>query len=212
MKTIRILAVDDSETFLRGLSSLLALEPDLEMMVTAGSGVEAVEQTRILLPDVVLLDLRLAWEKGDTHRPSQADGLRTIREVLAVHRDASLIVISAFSERRWLVEAMDAGARGYLPKEARGEEILAAIRVVAQGGVALTPEQLAWLRVSANPLTIREKEVLALLAEGKSDAEIARRLSIATATASKHVENIRQKLGASSRGEAVVMARHQGLM
>lgn len=211
MSKIRVLAVDDSETFLRGLETLLALEPDIELAGVARNGGEAVAQARHLQPDIVLIDLRLAWDKG-SERAMQESGLRAIRELCAACPQAGAIVISSFSERRWVVLAMDAGARGYLPKEVHPDAIMAAVRTVASGGIVLTPEQLGWLRDPIEPLTGREKDVLALLAQGQSDKEIAFRLGISIGTASKHVENIREKLGASSRGEAVAQAREQGLI
>lgn len=206
-----VLAVDDSAMFLRGLASILALEGDLELIGTASEGEAAVQVARRLAPDVIILDLRLAWNSDD-ERPSQATGLRVLRQVAAEMRDAAVIVMSSFAERRWVVQAMDAGASGFLPKEASVEELVAAIHTAARGGVVLTAEQLSWLRKPLDPLTPRERETLALLAQGKSDAEIALALGVAVRTASKHVENIRQKIGASSRGEAVALAQQEGLV
>lgn len=206
-----VLAVDDSAMFLRGLASILALESDLELIGTASEGEAAVQVARRLAPDVIILDLRLAWNSDD-ERPSQATGLRVLRQVAAEMRDAAVIVMSSFAERRWVVQAMDAGASGFLPKEASVEELVAAIHTAARGGVVLTAEQLSWLRKPLDPLTPRERETLALLAQGKSDAEIALALGVAVRTASKHVENIRQKIGASSRGEAVALAQQEGLV
>jgi DNA-binding NarL/FixJ family response regulator len=211
MSKIRVLAVDDSETFLRGLEILLATEVDLELAGVARSGAEAVTRARRLQPDVVLMDLRLAWDSAAA-RAAQEDGLRAIREMAEHWPQMAIVVISSFSERRWVALAMDAGAKGFLPKEAPPEAIMAAVRTAAGGGVVLTPEQFGWLRNPAEPLTGREKEVLALLAQGQSDKEMAHDLGITVGTASKHVENIREKLGASSRGEAVARAREQGLI
>ena len=208
---IRIFAVDDSETFLRGIESILALEDDVAMIGKAHFGEEAVRRIVMLRPDVVLMDLRLRWNEA-TDFPSQMDGIQTLSEIIRHWPEARIIVISSFSERRWVVQAMDAGAQGYLPKEVSAEQMIIAIRAVAYGNVALSAEQLRWLRNDIDPLTQREEEVLALLAEGKSDAEIARQLGITRRTASKHVENLRDKLGARSRWEAVVKARHRGLI
>jgi DNA-binding NarL/FixJ family response regulator len=205
-----VMAVDDSEMFLRGLASILALEPELELVGTAREGEQAVRLVRLLAPDVVILDLRLTWNSDD-ERPSQTAGLNVLRQVAASLPDTAVIVMSSFSERRWVVQAMDAGASGFLPKEASVEELVAAVRTAARGGVVLTAEQLHWLRKPLDPLTPREREVLALLTQGKSDGEIALALGVAVRTASKHVENIRQKVGASSRGEAVALAREAGL-
>lgn len=205
-----ILAVDDSEMFLRGLASILALEPAIELIGTAHEGEQAVEVAQLLTPDVIILDLRLAWNSSD-ERPSQAAGLRALRQFAANVPDAAVIVMSSFAERRWVVQAMDAGASGFLPKEASVDELVAAIHTAARGGVVLTAEQLRWLREPLDPLTPREREVLALLAQGKSDGEIALALGVAVRTASKHVENIRQKVGASSRGEAVALTLEKGL-
>ncbi len=210
MECIRVLAVDDSEMFLRGLGSILSLEANLELVGTAHEGEKAVELARQVSPDVIILDLRLTWNNSDD-RPSQAAGLRVLREMAASCAQIRVIVMSSYSERRWVVQAMDAGANGFLPKEADVDVIISAIHTVARGGVVLTPEQLRWLREPLDPLTQREREVLALLAQGKSDGDIALALGIAVRTASKHVENIRQKLGASSRGEAVALALETGL-
>lgn len=211
MSNIRILAVDDSETFLRGLGGLLATEADLEIVGVARGGAEAVAQARRLQPDVALMDLRLTWDSGSA-RATQEDGLRAIREIARQWPQLAIVVISSFSERRWVAMAIDAGAKGFLPKEAPPEAIMAAVRMAVRGGMVLTPEQFGWLRDAVEPLTGRERDVLALLAQGQSDKEIAHELGITVGTASKHVENIREKLGASSRGEAVARAREQGLV
>lgn len=210
MKCIRVLAVDDSETFLWGLESLLSLQPDIEMVGTARNGEQAVALVHLLNPEVVILDLRLAWNAAEP-RSNQDVGLCVLGNIRAYTADISVIVMSSFSERRWVVRAMDAGAHGFLAKEAGVEEIVSAIRIVAHGGVVLTAEQLRWLREAPDPLTPREQEVLMLLARGKSDGEIAYALGISTRTASKHVENIREKVGAGSRGEAVALAFEAGL-
>ena len=211
MSVIHILAVDDSETFLRGIESLLARESDLQVVDAAQCGATAVEKAKTLRPHVLLADLRLSWE-GRGERPTQETGLRMIRRINQIDPQVKVLVLSGSSERRWVVQAMNAGAQGYLAKESSGEQIIRGIRVVAAGGIALTAEQLAWLRQPGEQLTQREMEVLMFLAEGKSDAEIGRALYIATRTASKHVENIRDKLGAGSRWEAVVVARRLGLI
>ena len=211
MNPIRILAVDDSETFLRGMESVLRQEGDIQWMGKAYHGAQAVDRACAMQPDVVLIDLRLCWDER-SRRPNEVDGVKTIRTLTGHCSNIHILAISGLWEQRWVVQAVNAGAKGCLPKEATPAQIATAIRLVAQGGVALTPEQLAWLRDSVDPLTRREKEVLALLAEGKSDAEIARQLGIATRTASKHVENLRDKLEARSRWEAVIEARRRGLI
>lgn len=207
---ISIVTVDDSEMFLRGLASILALEPDITLIGTAHEGEQAVEVAQLRTPDVIILDLRLSWNSSD-ERPSQATGLHILRQLAATVPDAAVIVMSSFAERHWVVQAMDAGASGFLPKEASVDALVAAIHTAARGGVVLTAEQLRWLREPLDPLTPREREVLALLAQGKSDGEIALALGVAVRTASKHVENIRQKVGASSRGEAVALTLEKGL-
>ena len=211
MSAIRVLAVDDSETFLHGIESLLALEPDMQLVGKAHCGWEALDKACSLNPDIVLADLRLSWQE-QRERPTQAAGLRMIQEITDVCPQVKIIVISSFSERRWVVQAINAGAQGYLPKEASVEMILSAVRTAARGGVVLSAEQLAWLRSPGESLTPREREVLALVAEGKSDGEIGYQLGIAMSTASKHVENIRDKMDVSSRGEAVAEARKKGLL
>lgn len=211
MNPIRILAVEDSQTFLHGLERVLEFEPGITIVGTATCGDEAVAQAARLAPDVVLLDLRITWQGNDAP-PAQEKGLRAIREIKAKAHARSIVVLTSHTERKWVIQVVEAGASGFVSKDAPSDEIAAAVRTAARGGVVLTAEQLEWVRDNADLLTAREKEVLALLDQGLSDIEIAQRLHIERGTASKHVENIRQKLEARSRSEAVALARQRGLI
>ena len=208
--SIRVLAVDDSETFLHGVASLIALERDMVLAGLAGNGQDALVMARTVEPDVILMDLRIPWTTGAPS--SQLVGLKTIEAFQSLNGEVPIVVISSFSERRWLVQAMDAGAQGYLSKEISADEVIASLRAATAGELVLTAEQRAWRQESKRVLTPREQQVLHLLAEGKSDADIADRLLISPKTARKHTENIRHKLGVSSRGEAVAEARRRGLL
>lgn len=209
---IRVLAVDDHEVFLQGLARLLDTEVDLELVGTAFYGQEGVETARLLQPNVIALDLQLLWQREERTGPSQENGIRLIEAMHIACPTAYILVVSGFADRRWLVRAIHAGAQGFVSKEASADEIISAIRLTGQGRAVLTAEQMAWLREPVENLTPREQEVLLLLKQGRSDAEIASHLGIERRTASKHVESIREKLGASSRLEAVALAEGQGLL
>ena len=210
-KKIKVLIIDDAKMFLYGIEALLRMEPDITILSTAETGAQAVRRAVDLRPDVVLVDLRIKWLENDPH-PEITSGIRTIRELLQQIPDLAILVITSFAEKRWLVQAMDAGATGLLAKECEPYEIVIAIREVYRGRTVLTGEQLRWLREIQGLLTTREKEVLKLVIQGLDDQKIANSLRVKTSTVRKHVENLRTKLHARNRLEIVIYTMQKGLV
>ena len=209
---IRILVADDHPVVRDGLVAILSTQPDFEVVGEANNGVEAVEQARRLVPDVVLLDLEMP----------QMDGVEALRRMREAQPSVQAIVFTAFDTDERIVSAVKAGAQGYLLKGAPREELFRAIRVVSEGGSLLQPvvaskllRHMSGSRVSEDgieELTERETEVLKLLAQGKTNREIAGELVITERTAKFHVSSILGKLGAGNRTEAVTIAAQRGLV
>jgi DNA-binding NarL/FixJ family response regulator len=210
---IRIVVVDDHPVVREGLVAMLQTQPDLEVVGEAGTGTDAVRVIEALGPDVVLLDLELPGIDG-------VGVLRSLREKGGASR---VIVFTVFDTDERIISAVEAGAAGYLLKGAPRSELFAAIRVVFGGGSLLQPlvastvmrhvarrEQPA--ESAAVSLTPRERSVLALLARGRSNKEIAASLGVTERTVKFHVSAIFTKLGASNRTEAVTRAVQSGLV
>jgi DNA-binding NarL/FixJ family response regulator len=207
---IRVLVVDDHPIVRQGLVAVLDDEPDFAVVGSAGSAEEAVALAAGLRPDVVLLDLEL----------SGLDGVAAIPRLAEVSPDSRVLVFTAYDTDEHVFGAIRAGARGYLLKGAPTEEIARGIRVVHGGGSHLEPrvaakvlaEMSAPQRGERPLLSERESEVLRLVAEGLSNKEIGRALSISERTARFHVTSILNKLGAGTRAQAVALATQRGLL
>jgi DNA-binding NarL/FixJ family response regulator len=206
---IRILVVDDHPVVRQGLVAVLEDEPDFQVGGAAGSAEEAVALAERLLPDVVLLDLELPG----------MDGVEAIPRLAGVAPASRVLVFTAYDTDERVFGAIRSGARGYLLKGASAEEIARAIRVVHAGGSYLEPRVAAKVmaevgapRHAISVLSQREREVLQLVAEGLSNKQIARSLSITERTVKFHVSSILSKLGAGNRTEAVTLAAQQGLV
>lgn len=205
---IRILLADDHPVVRDGLAAMLATQPDFEVVGEAGNGAEAVTEAARLRPDVVLMDLEMP----------ALDGIEAIRRLREADPSAQVVVLTAFDTDERIVGAIQAGAQGYLLKGAPRAEIFAAIRTVSSGGALIPPviasKLLRQVRAAEQPdaLTAREREVLALVAAGLANGEIAERLSIRERTAKFHVSSILSKLGAKNRTQAVRLARERGLI
>jgi len=212
--TIRVLVVDDQSMVRAGFRLLLADEPDLEVVAEAGNGLEAVAQAARFHPDVILMDIRMP----------ELDGLEATRRILAADPSARILVLTTFDLDEYIYEALQAGASGFVLKDDPPEQLLAAIRTVAAGEALLSPAVTKrvireFTRLprpeepeGLNQLTEREREVLALIAEGRSNAEIGEQLFISETTVKTHVTHVLQKLGLRDRVQAVVLAYQAGLV
>ena len=201
---IRVLCVDDHAIVREGLTSIVALQPDMEIVGAAESGAEALRMFRELSPDVVLIDLRLR----DT------TGFELIRDILTHSPSAQTIVLTSFEGDVDIERALAAGARGYVVKGMVREELLEAIRAV-HAGKRHVPSAIAAKLVdhlASEKLTQRELEVLKEIAKGKRNKEIGATLSIAEDTVKMHVKSILMKLGVNDRTEAVTIALRRGII
>jgi DNA-binding NarL/FixJ family response regulator len=208
---IRVLLADDQRVVREGLATLLALLDGIELVGTAADGDEAIELAAERDPDVVLMDLRMP----------RVDGVEAIRRLAARGERPRAIALTTYADDASVLGALRAGARGYLTKDAGAEQILAAVQAVARGEAALDPAvQHHVLAAIAEPaaselpdgLTPREVEVLQLIAEGLTNAEIADRLVVSAATVKSHVNHIFAKAGLRDRAQAVVYAYSNGLV
>jgi two-component system response regulator NreC len=209
--SIRVLIVDDHAVVRAGLALLVDAEEDLEAVGEAGTARDAIFEARSTKPDVVLLDVMM---------PDQS-GIDAIPQLLAERPEAKVLVLSMQDDPRYVREAFEAGASGYVLKEAADAEVVGAIRDVAGGGRYVHPELGARLvsaetaerrRAEQDPLSDREREVLRLLALGHTNQEIAQELFISVRTAETHRAHIMQKLRLSSRAELVRYALAEGLL
>ncbi|MFL5836293.1 MAG: response regulator [Solirubrobacteraceae bacterium] len=208
---IRVLLADDQRVVREGLAMLLGLLPGVEVVGTAADGEEAVALAVARAPDVILMDLRMP----------RCDGVEATRRIADVRPQARVIALTTYADEPTVLSALRAGARGYLTKDAGADEIHAAIVAVARGEAALAPavqaHVLAGLAeggdVPALPdgLTPREAEVLTLIAEGLTNAQIADRLVVSQATVKSHVNRVFAKAGVRDRAQAVAYAYRNGL-
>ncbi|HEX2499596.1 MAG: response regulator [Actinomycetes bacterium] len=214
---IRVLVVDDHVLFRRGLQMVLAQEPDIDLVGEAGDGAQAVSRAADLLPDVVLLDIRMPKRSG-------IEACAGIKEVVPSSR---ILMLTISDEEADLYDAIKAGASGYLLKEISTDEVSAAIRAVAGGQSLISPSMASKLlsefasmiktkdereQVPAPRLTDRELEVLRLVARGMNNREIAKELFISENTVKNHIRNILEKLQLHSRMEAVVYAVREKIL
>jgi len=199
---IRVLVVDDHAVVRSGIKLLLAREPDIEPVGEAGTGREAIFESRSLKPDVILMDVVM---------PDQT-GLEALPQLLHERPEAKVLLLSMQDDPRYVREAFAAGASGYVLKEAADAEVVDAIREVARGGRYVNPELGARLvaadaaaqrRAANDPLSERERQILRLLALGHTNQEIGRQLYISVRTAETHRAHIMRKLNVSSRAELV---------
>ena len=196
---IRVLVVDDHPLFRDGLTSLLGTVEDLDVVASVGDGESAVRQALEHRPDVVMMDLNLPG----------VPGLEATRRILEALPDCGVLVLTMLADEASVVASLRVGARGYLLKEAAQHEVLAAIRTVAAGGAVYGPKVAARLLDTDRPgdLTARESEVLALLANGLSNSEIARDLGLSLKTVQNHVSHVLAKLQVKDRTQAALRMR-----
>lgn len=208
---IRVLIVDDHGVVRAGLRLFLSGTANLEVVGEASTGQEAIAQAEALHPEVILMDLVLG----------EVDGIEATRQIKHRHPEIAIVALTSFVDESKVTEAIQAGAIGYLLKDARPAEVVETIRAARQGEVRLHPEALKRLtRAMSAPqtqepelelLTQREREVLALVARGQSNKEIARTLVISETTVKHHLGSILSKLGLTSRTQAALYGARHGL-
>lgn len=216
MDRIRILIVDDQTLFRQSLASMLQASGQIEVVGEAGDGFEAVEMARQLVPEVVLMDIRMP----------RCGGLEATRAILKENPSAGVIVLTVSDKDDDLFSAIKAGAKGYLLKTVDAEELVKAIELVAGGHVVISPlmasrvmaeftsveeTQTQQARAAGTLLTDREKDVLRLLAQGASNRQIAEVLFIAESTVKTHLRSILHKLHLHNRVQAAIFAVQEGL-
>ena len=201
---IRLLLADDHAVVLEGLVAIIGRQSDMSVVAEASDGPEAVEKWKAHRPDVALIDLRMP----------ALDGVGVIAEIRRTDPAARVIILTTYDTEEDVYQAIRAGARGYLLKDARRGEVLDAIRRVHAGETLLPPQITAKLaqRVTDESLTYREREVLTLVAEGRSNREIGSEIHIEESTVKTHLKSIFAKLHAESRTEAVTVATRRGLL
>ena len=220
---IRVLAADDQRVVREGLAMLLGLLPDVEVVGTAADGEEALTLAGELRPDVILMDLRMP----------RVDGVEATRRLRASHPEIKVVVLTTYADDRSVIDALRAGALGYLTKDAGADEIRQALQRVASGQASLDPavqmhlvEAIATTATAATTdvtsapaasqlpdgLTPREVEVLGLIGAGLSNTEIAAQLFVSEATVKSHVNHMLPKIGARDRAQAVGYAYRHGLV
>jgi DNA-binding NarL/FixJ family response regulator len=204
---IRVLIVDDHALVRTGLEQLLGGVPDIVVVGSARDGAEAVALADERLPDVVLMDLSMPG----------ADGIAATRTIGAAHPGVHVVALTSFSDRERILHAVDAGAIGYLLKDAEPDELIRGVRAAARGEAPFAPKAALALVTEragpqqARPLTGREREVLALVAQGLPNKVIARRLEISEKTVKAHLTSVFQAIGVSDRTQAALWARRNEL-
>jgi DNA-binding NarL/FixJ family response regulator len=218
-ETIRVLLADDQRVVREGLATLLGLVEGVDVVGTAADGEEVVALVRELRPDVVLMDLRMP----------NCDGVEATRRLRDVDPDTRVLILTTYADDRSVIDALRAGARGYLTKDAGADEIRQALLQVVDGQAAIDPavqhhliDAIAGAASDADPandarralpdgLTAREVEVLGLIAQGMSNAEIADRLVVSETTVKSHINHLFAKTGVRDRAQAVKYAYDHGL-
>jgi DNA-binding NarL/FixJ family response regulator len=211
--SIRVLVADDQSMVRAGFRMLLAGEEDIEVVAEASNGLEAVEKAARFKPSVILMDIRMP----------ELDGLSATERILGAHDGAKVLILTTFDHDEYVYEALRIGASGFVLKDDPPEQLIAAIRTIAEGDALLSPsitkrviQQFGRMPRAEPPselaeLTTREQEILRLIAQGLSNAEIADELVIGETTVKTHVTHILQKLNLRDRVQAVVLAYQTGL-
>jgi DNA-binding NarL/FixJ family response regulator len=205
---IEVVLVDDHAVVRTGLEQVIALADDIAVVGSTADGADAEDLVRTLSPDVVLMDLSMPG----------VDGIEATKRVLAAKPDVNVLVLTSFSERDRILQALDAGATGYLLKDAEPDELLRAIRAASRGESPLSPRAAQALlsarreRHPAAGLSERELEVLKLVATGLANKQIAHKLGISEKTVKVHLTNVFRELGVFDRTQAALWAQRNGLV
>ncbi len=207
MTTIKILVADDHPVVRSGIHGMLDTQPDFDVVAEASNGREAIEQAEKISPDVILMDLRMP----------EMEGVEAIEKIKAAHPEIHILVLTTYDTDADIVRAVEAGATGYLLKDAPREELFRAVRATARGEAVLAPVVAARLMgkmrsTGEEALSAREIDVLMLVARGASNQDVADQLFISKATVKSHLLQIYQKLGVSDRTAAVTTAIERGVI
>ena len=204
---IRVVIADDHGVVRGGLTQLLGTLDDIELVGTAASGLEAIAVCSAERPDVVLMDLEMP----------ELDGIEATRRIKEERPDVAVVILTSFSDRERILRALDAGAAGYLLKDAESDELARSIRAAARGDAPLDPKaarELLTARAPGSPLrslSPREREVLVMVAKGLPNKVIARRLSISEKTVKTHLTSVFRQIGVTDRTQAALWAQRHGL-
>jgi DNA-binding NarL/FixJ family response regulator len=205
---IRVVVADDHAVVRAGLAQVIDTAADVELVGTAANGAEALEVCRRERPDVVLMDLSMP----------QLDGVAATRQLASAHPEIRVVVLTSFSDRERILDALDAGATGYLLKDAEPAELLAGVRAASRGESPLAPRAASTVlrarieRRAADELSERELEVLALVGAGLPNKLIARRLEISEKTVKNHLTSIFRALDVDDRTQAALWAQRHGIV
>jgi DNA-binding NarL/FixJ family response regulator len=218
MSRVRILLVDDHDLFREGLAGIISTQPDLQVIGEAGDGLEAIVKARELKPDLIMMDIQMPG----------CDGLEATQKIKRELPDIVIVMLTVRDEEEKLFEAIRSGAQGYLLKNIRSHDLLEGLRGAMRGEAAISPilaghmleefrrlsqyEPREAIRDELAMLTLREKDVLSLVAQGRPDKEIATILSISLHTVKSHLRNILAKLQVNTRREAAWLAKNKGLL
>ncbi len=203
---IRVLLVDDHIMIRSGLERLLEQTEDIDVIGVAERGQAAIDLWGSLVPDVVVMDISMP----------DLDGIETTRRLLAAHADAKVVMLTAHTDQRRVLDAIDAGAVGYLVKDSDPTVLIEGIRAAAKGESPVDPRAAKAMissrsKVNEMPLSDREVEVLALVAQGEANKAIARRLQISEKTVKAHLTRVFSQIGVSDRTQAAIWARDRGI-
>lgn len=213
MEPLRVLIADDHPLFRHGIRSLLNAAEDFQVVGEAATGDEAIRLAAALQPDVTMMDIQMP----------NVNGIEATRQILRESPNIRILIVTMFEDDASVFTALRAGARGYVLKDAEKDDLLLALRAVGRGEAIFSPaiatrmiDFFAALRLSTPPnafpeLTEREREILALIAEGKSNNEIAARLMLSPGTVRNYVSNVFSKLQVADRTQAIIRAREAGL-
>lgn len=204
MTPIKVLIVDDHALLRRGLATLLGFDKDFRIVGDAKNGQEALKKAQVLLPDVIVMDLSMPV----------MDGVEATRLIHTAMPDTKILILTSYSTSADVSRAVEAGASGAFVKDTEDRQLIAAIKKIATGGTAFSPELKALITIEPHPptLTDRQHEILEQTVQGLTSDEIADHLKISAYAVNQHLDTIRKKLGASNRVEAVAIALKKHLL